>query len=632
MRLATGYQTAMLSFVMLSWCMAAGAASPSAQQALKLAPIQEDVDFDRPSGDRAARCKISARKIDDGVGWVVEDPDGLTLRRFVDSNGDNVVDLWCYYKNGLEVYRDIDADYDGKADQYRWFHTAGCRWGLDHDEDGQIDVWKVISAEEVATELIAALARRDTRRFARLVLTADEVKTLGLGKERTEKVAKNVAAAASQFNALADRQKLVTPDSRWVQFTAAHPGTVPAGTDGSTKDLQVYENTIAIVETGGRHDQVQIGTLVKVGDAWRLIGVPQSLAEGQTDLAASGFFFEASLGSENPAGGMGPKADSQELLGELEKLDQAADKATTAQQRAELNARRAEVLQKLAESSRSSKDRAMWLRQLADMVSAAVQSGAYPDGAQRLKALFDNLGRDESDKDLAAYVRFRQLTAEYGLALREPKPDFAKVQTQWLKNLEQYATEYPSSPDAAEAMLQLGIAKEFAGQEDEARQWYGRIVEAFADSPAAKKAAGARTRLDSVGKVIRFSGEGLSGRPVDLAKYRGRVVLIQYWATWCQPALREIPVLKKLLEQYAGKFNVIAVSLDNSRSELDAYLAENRLPWPQIFEPGGLDSRPANQLGILTLPTMILVDQQGKVVNRNIQMAELEDELKKLVR
>jgi len=632
MRFAIGNRTAILSFLLLSWGMAAGAASPSAQQALKLVPIQKDVDFDRPSADRAARCKIIARKIDGGVGWVVEAPDGRTLRRFVDSNGDNVVDLWCYYKNGLEVYRDVDADHDGKADQYRWFHTAGCRWGLDHDEDGQIDVWKVISAEEVAAELIAALARCDSQRFARLVLTAGELKTLGLGKQRAEELAKNVIAAASQFDALAARKKLVAPDSRWVQFTAAHPGTVPAGTDGSTKDLQVYENTIAIVETGGRHDEVQIGTLVKVGDAWRLIGIPRALSRGQTDLAASGFFFQASLGPENPADGMGPKAGSQELLGELEKLDQATGKATTAEQRAELNARRAEVLQKLAASSRSSKDRRMWLRQLADMVSAAVQSGAYPDGAKRLKTLFDKLRQNEADRDLAAYIRFRQLTAEYGLALREPKADFAKVQTQWLKNLEQYTTEYPTSPDAAEAMLQLGIAKEFAGQEDEARQWYGRIVEAFADSPAAKKAAGARTRLDSVGKVIRFSGEGLSGKSTDLAKYRGRVVLIQYWATWCQPALREIPVLKKLVEQYSGKFNVIAVSLDNSRSELETYLTENRLPWPQIFEPGGLDSRPANQLGILTLPTMILVDQQGKVVNRNIQIAELEDELKKLVR
>ena len=63
-----------------------------------------------------------------------------------------------------------------------------------------------------------------------------------------------------------------------------------------------------------------------------------------------------------------------------------------------------------------------------------------------------------------------------------------------------------------------------------------------------------------------------------------------------------------------------------------AYLAENPLPWPQIYEEGGLDSPPANALGILTVPTMILVDQQGRVVNRNIQTADIEGELKKLIR
>ena len=54
-----------------------------------------------------------------------------------------------------------------------------------------------------------------------------------------------------------------------VQFSGNKPGVVPAGTDGSTKDLRVYENVVAIVETAGKHGQVQIGTLVQVGDCWR---------------------------------------------------------------------------------------------------------------------------------------------------------------------------------------------------------------------------------------------------------------------------------------------------------------------------------------------------------------------------
>ena len=72
--------------------------------------------------------------------------------------------------DGLEVYRDIDADFNGKPDQCRWFNTAGTRWGLDTNEDGKIDRWKEISAEEASDELVRALGRERPTRFARLLL------------------------------------------------------------------------------------------------------------------------------------------------------------------------------------------------------------------------------------------------------------------------------------------------------------------------------------------------------------------------------------------------------------------------------------------------------------------------------
>ena len=93
-----------------------------------------------------------------------------------------------------------------------------------------------------------------------------------------------------------------------------------------------------------------------------------------------------------------------------------------------------------------------------------------------------------------------------------------------------------------------------------------------------------------------------------------------------------MPTLKELWNKYGRQFTVIGVSLDNNVKDLNAYLGENPLPWPQIFESGGLDSRPANVFGILTVPTMILVDQQGKVVSRGISAADVEAELKKLIR
>ena len=97
-------------------------------------------------------------------------------------------------------------------------------------------------------------------------------------------------------------------------------------------------------------------------------------------------------------------------------------------------------------------------------------------------------------------------------------------------------------------------------------------------SPAAQKAAGAQARLDSVGKAIALSGKGLTGGAVDLAKYRGKVVLIQYWATWCEPAKADMAALKELMKQYGGSFAVIGVNLDTDPKDLNAYLAETRCP------------------------------------------------------
>jgi thiol-disulfide isomerase/thioredoxin len=610
----------------------AQAASPSADQALKLSPTQEGVDYDRPKPEEVGKCKISARKIDGRVGWVVESPEGIILRKFVDTNGDNVVDQWSYFKDGVEVYRDIDSKFTGKADQFRWFNTAGTRWGVDKSGDGKIGAWKVLSAEEATAEIVAALAGRDAQRFSRVLLTRDELSTLGLGKARSDALTAKIAKAEADFKSMAARQNVISSDSKWLQFSGTRPGTVPAGTDDSSKDLRAYENVVAIVQTGDKHLQVQIGTLVQVGDVWKVIDSPVIVGDGQPEVAAGGFFFQATPATRSVAAAPGPGDEGQTLLIKLGEIDKALEKAATADEQIQCNARRADLLQQIAEQARSPEERIMWYRQLADMISAAVQSGKCPDGDKRLQTLLEKLQKSEGDKGLAAYVKFRQLTAAYGLSLQAPKTDFPKIQTEWLKNLEQYIADYPTTPDAAEAMLQLGIAREFAGEEENAKKWYNRIGKEFADSPVAKKAAGAVTRLESVGKPITLTGKSPSGGTVSLANYRGKVVLIQYWATWCGPCKNDMAVLQQLSTKFAPSFAVISVSLDNNAKDLNAFLAENKLTWPQIFEEGGLDSRPANALGILTVPTMILVDQQGKVVNRNIQMADLEGELKKLIK
>ena len=243
------------------------AARPSAADALELKPIQKEVEYDTPDADQAAKCTIAVLNSGQLSGWEVRDPDGRILRRFLDTNRDNKVDQWCYFRNGIEVYRDIDSNFNRKADQYRWLGTAGTRWGIDTDEDGRIDHWKTISPEEVSAEIIAALRTRDSRRYRQLLPTDTELKSLGLSTAMADRLRDKVTAAASDFEKYARAQKVVTNDTQWVNFGGSRPGIVPAGTDGATKDLEVYENTAAIVERDGTPSQVLLGTLVRVEDA-----------------------------------------------------------------------------------------------------------------------------------------------------------------------------------------------------------------------------------------------------------------------------------------------------------------------------------------------------------------------------
>jgi len=613
--------------------LAAFAAKPTAKEALALSPVQREIDYDVPGAKEVEKCSVDVETVGGITGWVVKSESGQLLRRFLDTNVDNRVDQWCYFKDGIEIYRDIDGNFNNKADQYRWLGTAGTRWGLDDDENGRIDAWKVISAEEVTSELVAALRDRDASRFQRLAITADELKQLGLSAKQLGELSEKVAAASKAFADEAKKQKIVTAKSEWVHFGASRPGVVPAGKDGSTKDIIVYDNVTAVVETDGKHGQLAIGTLVKLGDAWRLIDLPKNLSGDQT-AAAVGYFFQASFTNRPeveaplPAGNV--SEEMKKLADDLERLDKQLVAAKPADQ-GRLNAARADLLDKILAVC-PAEDHGLWIKQYTETLSAAIQSGAYPDGVRRLETLLATVSKKPADAELIPYVKFRLMTAEYNRDLSKPDADFEKINTAYLDDLQQFVKDYSSSPDAAEAMLQLAIGAEFAGKTTDAVSWFGRIAAEFPSSDLADKASGAKRRLESVGKPIALSGKSIDGRTFNLSAAKGKYVLIHYWATWCEPCKQDMETIKSLQAKYVKDFQPVGVNLDNDPKDATTFLRSKSLPWPHLYEDGGLDSRLAKELGILTLPTMILVGKDGKVINRNIHAGELDAELKKLLR
>jgi thiol-disulfide isomerase/thioredoxin len=612
----------------------AAAAKPTPQEALSLIPVQKDVEYDLPSKAEIARCVVDVEAVGGLSGWVVRTEAGQVLRRFLDTNGDNKVDQWCYYKDGIEVYRDIDGDFNGKADQYRWLGTAGTRWGIDRDEDGRIDAWKVISAEEVTAELVAALRDRDLARFRLLLLSPQELASLGLGSRQAAELEERIAAAAKQFAQEAARQRVVTAKSEWVHFGANRPGVIPAGTDGSTKDLVVYDNVTAVVETEKKHGQLVVGTLVRVGEAWRLIDLPRSLQPEGT-APPVGYFFQASFAARPETDALPPVAgqispELRRLAEELERLDKEIVAAKPADQ-SQLHARRADLLERMVAVAPPA-DRSLWIKQYAETIAAAVQAGTFPSGASRLQKLLESLPQEQDAAELVPYVKFRLLTAQYHLGFSQPDADLEKVHREHQEQLQQFVRDYPQSPDAAEAMLQLAISAELAGKTSEALDWFRRIASDFPSSDLKVKALGAQRRLESVGKPLPVVGKTLDGRTLDLASLKGKVVLVHYWATWAEPCLPDLATIKALVAKYGNQgFYPVGVNLDGDPKQALEFVRQQRLTWPHLYEAGGLDSPLASQLGVLTLPTMLLIGKDGRVVHRNISAAELDAELKKLL-
>lgn len=610
----------------------AAAEAPSVDDALKLQPVQAGVEIDTPTADEAKACKISPEKIGGATAWVVRGADGAVLRQFTDSNSDNVVDTWSYFRGGLEVYRDADLNFNGKAEQYRWFHTGGSRWALDKNEDGKIDAWKSISAEEASEEVIAALRSKDAARFARLLLTKEDVAKLGLPKELAEKLLQRVTAAPKTFAKVVSDGK-IDAKAQFTDFGGLRPGAVPAGTRGGKRDLLVYEDVWAMALTGDQPQQLQLGSMVNIDGAWKLVDGP---VIGAADSVVAGFFYDAEgVIPQQPqvAAINEPTEEMQTILESIQKLDDDLTKAAP-ENKAALHGERADLLERLATVAKDPTEREQWTKQLIDMVSAAVQEGSYPEGLERLQNLEAKLTANKASEDLLTHVEFSRMQAAWGLAQSDPKAEYAKIQEGWLKQLEEFVAKHKSSEHVAEALLQLAMASEFGGNKEAAQKWYQRLVKDFPKSAKAPKAHGAIRRLSAVGKAISLKAADVNGgAPVDLAQYKGKAVLIHYWSTSLPGGKGDHELIADLYKKYGGaNFEVIGVNLDYSKDEVVAYLKENtQLRWKQLFEPGGFESRLANELGIITLPMVILVNEKGEVVTSDLQVPEIEDELAKLL-
>ena len=122
-----------------------------------------------------------------------------------------------------------------------------------------------------------------------------------------------------------------------------------------------------------------------------------------------------------------------------------------------------------------------------------------------------------------------------------------------------------------------------------------------------------------------FSATDLDGNPISLQDYRGKVVLLDFWAVWCGPCIAEMPNLKRVYNQYKDKgFDIIGISLDTDEKRLRDYLKENDIAWRQVFSGKGWQSPISQQYGIHGIPAPWLIDRDGALITKQARGRALE--------
>jgi peroxiredoxin len=137
--------------------------------------------------------------------------------------------------------------------------------------------------------------------------------------------------------------------------------------------------------------------------------------------------------------------------------------------------------------------------------------------------------------------------------------------------------------------------------------------------------AGPAQALQPGDPAPQFAAPGLDGSKVSLSSYKGKVVWVDFWASWCSPCLTAMPLLEKLRQELpADRFQIVAVNVDRDLDKARAFLREHPIGYPSASDPQG---RLPQTFGVETMPTSYLIDRKGVIrhVHRGFRPDDVDD-------
>lgn len=610
-------------------------------------PVFRGVEHDLPmaqvkGNDPAVKAAVDACKLEvASEGYTVRDGQGKILRRFLDANPAKTqrgeekapgrhLDQWSYYQDGFEVYREIDKDEDGSLDEVRWMNSGGTRIAQVKPVEGggvRVVAWTRISPEEASKVLVQAIVSGDSALMESVLATPEELQSIGAPEKTTARVTEAKAARAKNLKEIHAVLKATgwSGTTAWSRFDGAMPRVIPAeAVPGMKNEVMLYENVVIFGDTGNPASNAKIAYLsapeiVKVGDAWKFLDLPHAIdpvkpAAGDL-VSLRGDIFDG-----------GSKAGGPALTPELAKLNEHDSKPLAADagkaEVVEWHIKRVKLLTDVIASMKEPADKLVYQKQAVNDLAEAIRTGLYADGMGVLDKFVTQGGK------IGSYAAYRKILVQFDEAADEPGVNILEVQKASLAKFEKFLTDFPDADEVPDALYQLATVNDFNGDETAAKGWYAKLAKDYPATEGGKKATGAMRRLDVDGKPLKVAGTGLDGKPVSLDDYKGKPVVVVYWTSADAKDIQDLAALKTKMG--AKGFDILSVNLDADKATATAAAKDGLSEIATIFEPGGMESRLANEMGIISTPTMFLVDSKGNVANRKIRKAtEVEKALEK---
>jgi thiol-disulfide isomerase/thioredoxin len=250
-----------------------------------------------------------------------------------------------------------------------------------------------------------------------------------------------------------------------------------------------------------------------------------------------------------------------------------------------------------------------------------VRGGSYNDP---IFADIDKVLAMKPSSEIVEVAKFSKAGLQLGGWISDPGPA--------IQICDELAKEFPKSKRAP----MLYITASYSTAENQRPAIYRAFLAKFPDHEMAPMIRGGLRQKEEVGKPFALAfKDPITGKAFDIKDHKGKVILLDFWATWCGPCVEKIPELKKLQAELGSKgLQVVAVSLDMPEKEggltkLKEFVAKNGLTWPQFYEGIPVQQSFAAAWGIVSIPTVFLIDKKG--ILREVRVRNVEESVKKLL-